>query len=126
MPYFSESSKEFQKSYFKCSRKILCGFQLIKVGSHVSVRMAQSCIWTLISVKKLRTVQGCIRPNIMATCPEALRSSRRFQLFFADTDWEDSLHPSGRQCNTVRTLRSLIRKLYAYTLHLFERQGNTV
>jgi len=57
----------------------------------------------LISVKKLQTVQGCIRPNIMATCPDALPSSRRFQLCFADTDWEDSLHPSGRQGNIVRT-----------------------
>jgi hypothetical protein len=52
MPYFSESSKEFQKSYFKCSRKILCKFQLRKVGSHVFVQAAQSCVQTPFSVEK--------------------------------------------------------------------------
>jgi len=52
MPYFSESSTVFQKSYFKCSRKILCRFQLRKVGSYVSVWMTQSCVRTPISVEK--------------------------------------------------------------------------
>jgi len=39
-----------------------------------------------------------LHPSIcfMATLPNALQSSRRFQLFFADTEWEDSLHPFGR------------------------------
>jgi len=32
-----------------------------------------------ISVKKLRTVQVCIRPDVMATRPDALQSVRRFQ-----------------------------------------------
>jgi hypothetical protein len=53
MSYFSESSKKFQKNYFKCSRKILCRFQLKKVGSHVSVQTAQSCLWAPFSVEKL-------------------------------------------------------------------------
>jgi hypothetical protein len=37
----------------------------------------------------------------MATRLDALQSSRRVQLSFVDTEWEDSLHPSGRQGNTV-------------------------
>jgi len=39
----------------------------------------------------------------MATCPDTVQSSRRFQFFFANTDWEDSYirsndrtTPSGR------------------------------
>jgi hypothetical protein len=76
--------KVFQKSYFKCSRKILCRFQLREVGSHVSVRMVQSCVWTPISVKKLRIVQVCIHPDVMATRSDTFQSSRRFQLYSTD------------------------------------------
>jgi hypothetical protein len=65
----------------------------------------------------------CIRPDVKATY--AFQSSRRFQFSSRDIDWEDNLHPSGRQGNTVRT-RSLIRKLRAYNLHPFGLQGNTV
>jgi hypothetical protein len=72
------------------------------------------------------TVQGCIRPDVMATHPDALQSSRRFQLSFVDTEWEDSLHPSEQPGNTVRTPRSLIRKLHAYILHQPKLQGKTI
>jgi len=144
MPYISESS--LQKS---CSRKILYRFPLREVGSHQGCRIFQSLHYRKVvqerfyvdsnseksdpkirsgrpnhapgrpSVSRSRTVQSCIRLD-------ALQSSRRFQLSFTDTDWEDSLHPSGRQGNTVRTPRSLIRKLRAYTLHPSGQQGNTV
>jgi hypothetical protein len=50
MPYISESS--LQKSFSRCSRKILCRFQLREIGSQDSVWMAQSCVWTPICVKK--------------------------------------------------------------------------
>jgi len=53
----------------------------------------------------------------MATHPDGLQSLRRFHLSFADTEWEDSLHPFGRQGNTIQMSRSLIRKLLAYDLH---------
>jgi hypothetical protein len=39
---------------------------------------------------------------------------------------DSSLYSSESQSNTVVTPRSLIRKLLAYTLHPFGRQGNTV
>jgi hypothetical protein len=52
MSYFLASSTVFHKSYFKCSRKILCRFQLRKVGSHVSIRTTQSCVRTPIIVEK--------------------------------------------------------------------------
>jgi phytoene/squalene synthetase len=61
----------------------------------------------------------------MATRSDALQSSRRFQLY-ANTNWGDSLHPCEQQGNTVRTLRSLVRKLRSYILHLSGRHGNTV
>jgi hypothetical protein len=48
-----------------------------------------------LSVSRSRIVQDYIRPNVMATSLDALQSSRRFQLSFTDTEWEDSLHPSG-------------------------------
>jgi hypothetical protein len=118
--------KVFQKSYFKCSRKILCRFQLREVRSHVSIRTAQSCVRTPISVEKLRTVQGCIRLDVMATRLDTLQSSRRFHLSFADMEWEDSLHPSKWQGHTIQTPRSLIRKLRACIQHPSRRQGNTV
>jgi hypothetical protein len=79
-----------------------------------------------ISVVKLQTVQGYIRPDVMTTCPKALESLRRFQPSFADTDLEDSLHLSGRQGNTVWMSRSLKMKLCAYILHPFGRQGHTI
>jgi hypothetical protein len=77
MDNFLESSKVFQKSYFKCSRKTLYRFHLREVRSHVFVETAQSCVRTPISVKKLRIVQSCILPDVMATCPNALQSLRR-------------------------------------------------
>jgi len=52
----------------------------------------------------------CIRPGVIATRPDALQSSKRFQFSFADTDWKDSLHPFGLQDNTLRT-QSLMKKL---------------
>jgi len=50
MPYISEFS--LQKSVSRCSRKILFRFQLREVGSQVSIRTAQSCVQTPISVEK--------------------------------------------------------------------------
>jgi hypothetical protein len=41
------------------------------------------------SVSSSRIVQDSIRSDIIATCPDALHSSRSFQLSFADTEWED-------------------------------------
>jgi hypothetical protein len=79
-----------------------------------------------LSLSRSRTIQGCIRPDAMATRLDALQSSRRFQLSFAGTKWEDNLHPSEHQGNTVRTQRSSIRKLRAFTLHPSRRQGNTI
>jgi hypothetical protein len=61
----------------------------------------------------------------MTTHPDTLQSSRRFQFSFANTDWEESLHPSRRQGNTI-WMQSLIRKLHANNLQTFELQGNTV
>jgi hypothetical protein len=72
MLYISESSKVFQKSFSSVQRKILCRFQLREVESQVSVQIAQSCIRTPFSVEKLRTVQNCIRPDVMATRLDAL------------------------------------------------------
>jgi hypothetical protein len=51
----------------------------------------------------------------MATRLDPLQSSRRFHLSFLDMDWEDSLHPSRLQSNTVQMSRSLIRKLCMHT-----------
>jgi hypothetical protein len=67
----------------------MCRFQLREVRSQASVRTAQYNVRTLfsqqhlsgrrgktvqkpISVKKLRIVQVCIRPDVMATCLDAL------------------------------------------------------
>jgi hypothetical protein len=86
----------------------MCRFQLKEVGSQVSVRTAQSCIQTPISVEKLRIVQGSICLDVMATCLDALQSSRRIRFSFTDMYMGRQLHPTGRQCNTVRT-RSIIR-----------------
>jgi len=77
-----------QEGYFRSSRKILCRFQFRAVGSQDSIRTALSRVRTLISqqhpsgwrgntirtpisVEKLQIVQGCIRPDIMATRPDA-------------------------------------------------------
>jgi hypothetical protein len=67
--------------------------------------------------RSLWTVPGCIHPDVMTTHPDAHQSSRRFQFFFADTDWEDSLDDmatqSGRQvldkeitCRQFTTVRT--------------------
>jgi hypothetical protein len=50
MLYILESL--FQKSVSRCSKKILCRFQLKEVGSQVFVLTAQSCVHTPICVKK--------------------------------------------------------------------------
>jgi len=65
MPFISESL--FQKCASRSSKKILCKFQFREVGPQASVRTAQSCIQTPISVQKFRTVQGCIRPDVSTT-----------------------------------------------------------
>jgi len=70
--------------------------------------------------------KNCNCPDVMATRPDALQSLRRLQLSFVDTVWEDSLHPSECQGKTVRTPRSLKRKLCTYVLHPFGRRGYTV
>jgi hypothetical protein len=41
-----------------------------------SIRMAQSYVWTPIGVEKLRTVQGCICLDVMATRSDVLQSSK--------------------------------------------------
>jgi len=69
------------------------------------------------SVSRCQTIQGWIHPDVMETRPDAFHGSRRFQLSFVDTEWEDSMNPSGRSGNIVQTPRSLIRKLGAYSLH---------
>jgi hypothetical protein len=53
--------------------------------------------------------EGCICPDVMATHPGALQSSRRIRFSFEDTYMGRQLHPLGRQGNTIRT-RSLIRQ----------------
>jgi hypothetical protein len=139
-----------EEGYFRSSRKILCRFQDREVESLAYVRTSLSTVRTLISkqhpsgcggntvhtpisVEKLRGIQGFIRPNVMATCPDALQSSKRIQrssasvrttlqyrpdafqfstskrISFADTDMGRQLQLSGRQVYTVRTL-SLIRQ----------------
>jgi hypothetical protein len=106
MSFISESS--FQKSVSKCSKKILCRFQVKEVGSQSLVWTAQSCVRTPISVQKFRTVQGYIRLDVAAMRPDTYQSSTRNQISFSDTDMGRQLQPSGQQDNTVRTL-SLIR-----------------
>lgn len=62
-----------------------------------------------ISVQKIRTVQGSIHLDVMATHPDTHQSSTRNQIFFTNTYMGRQLHPSGRQGNIVQT-RSLIRQ----------------
>jgi hypothetical protein len=107
MPFILESS--FQKSGSRCSEKILCKFQVREVRFQNFFRMTQSCVWTPISVQKFRTVQGCIRPDVAVTCPDAHQCSTRNRISFSDIDTGIQLHPSRRQGNTIRTL-SLIRQ----------------
>jgi hypothetical protein len=143
---------------FQCSMKILCKFQLWKVRFLVSVRTLISqqhpserrgnTVWTPINVDKIRTVQGCIRPDVMATHPDALQSSRgiqhssasiwttwqyrldtnqgstRISFSFADIYMGRQLHPSGWHGYTVQTL-SLIRQDVEKNCNC-GRQGNTV
>jgi hypothetical protein len=107
MPFISESL--FQKSVPRCSKTILCRFQLREVRSQASIRTAQSCVRMPINVQKIRTVQGCISPDFEATRPNAHQSSTRNRISFSNTNMGRQLHPSGQQGNTVQML-SLIRK----------------
>jgi hypothetical protein len=61
------------------------------------------------SVFRIRTVQGYICPDVMATRPDAHKSSTGNRISFSDTYMGRQLHSSRRQGNTVRTL-SLIRQ----------------
>jgi hypothetical protein len=71
----------------------MCRFQIREVGSQVSDWMAQSSIQTPISVKKLRIVQGYIRLDVTATCPDALQILTRISFSFTYTYMGRQLHP---------------------------------
>jgi hypothetical protein len=77
-------------------------------------------VGTSINAQKIQIIQACIRPNVAATRPNALQSSRRIQcskrirldasqcstskmISFADTDMGRQLQMSERQVYTVRT-----------------------
>jgi hypothetical protein len=124
MLFISESS--FQKCASRSSKKILCKFKVKEVGSQASVWTTQYNVWTLISqqhssgrrgntvwtpisVHKFWTIQGCIHPDVLATCTDVHQCSIRNQISFTDTDIGRQLHPFGRQVYTVQTL-SLIRQ----------------
>lgn len=107
MPVILKSS--FQKYALRSSKKILCRFQVREVESQASVRMAQSCVQTPISVQKFRTIQGFICPDVSATRSDAYQYSIRNRISFSEKDMGRQLHPSRRQGNNVRTL-SLIRQ----------------
>jgi hypothetical protein len=66
---------------------------------HPSERRELS-VRTSLYVLKLRTVQGCIRPDVMANRPAAIQSSRRIQCSSASvrTTWQYS--PDAIQCLT--------------------------
>jgi hypothetical protein len=64
---------------------------------------------TPISVQKLRTIQGFIHSNVLATCPDDIQCSTSKRISFADTDMGRQLQPFDRQVYTVWTL-SLIRQ----------------
>jgi hypothetical protein len=107
MLFISKSS--FHKSVSRFLKKILCRFQVREVESQASVWTAQSYVQTPISVQKFLTVQGCIRPDIAATRPDAHQCLTRNQISFSNTDMGRQLHMSGHQVYTVWTL-SLIRQ----------------
>jgi hypothetical protein len=93
MPYVSESS--LQKSCSRCSMKILCRLKLREVESQVSIRMAQSCVRTPISVKK---------PNNSRLLP----SERHGNMSRCSSEFEKFLaflrrHRVGRQLAPVQT-----------------------
>jgi hypothetical protein len=94
MPYISESS--LQKSFSRCSRKILCRFQLREVRSQDFVRTAQSCIRTPINVKKLNSSRLHLSKRHGNTSGRTLE--------FEKTPTFLHRHKAGRQLAPVRTL----------------------
>jgi hypothetical protein len=113
--------KVFRERLFQCSKKINCRFQLWEVESYVSVRTAQSCLRTPISIKKLLNSSRLHPSGHHGNTSGCSSKFEKIPAVFADTNWEDSLHPSERHGNTIRTPRSLIRKLRAYILYPFRR-----
>lgn len=75
---------------------------------HSSERRGKTVLMP-ISVKKLQTVQCCIRPDVITTRPDAHHSWISNQIFFTDMYMGRLLHPSGCHGNTV-WMRSLIRQ----------------
>jgi hypothetical protein len=101
-----------------CSSRRFCEvFKEVYFGSLSAVWMTWYFVRTLISqqhqserrdlsvrmplcVQKLRTVQGCIRPDVMANRPDAIQSSRGIQRSSASvlTTW--LYRPDAIQCLT--------------------------
>jgi hypothetical protein len=73
-------------------------------------------VWAPFCVEKLRTVPSCIRPDVSATCPDALQCSTSKRISFPNTNIGRQLQPSGRRGYYVRTL-SLIRQVIQKTFN---------
>jgi len=83
---------------------------------HHPSRRWEFSIWTFLYVKKIRTVPGCIRPDVSATRPDVFQCSTIKMISFQNTDMERQLQLSRRCSVPIRTL-SLIRKVVQKTFN---------
>jgi hypothetical protein len=88
------------------------------LSKHNPSRLRELSVRTPINVEKLRTVQGCIRLEVMANRPNALQSSRRSQCSSASvrTTW---LYRS----DTIRCLTSI---RVSASRHSYRKTAETV
>jgi len=97
---------KLQEGYFKCSRKILCRFQLREVRSHASVRTSLSIVLTLISQATSILTTWLFRPD-SHQCLEVSNCS--------------SLHPSRRSSEfqknpTFKCISESVQTTWLYRL----------
>jgi len=108
-PYYDKlQCYKLQEDYFRNFRKILCRFQIKKVGSFISVQMAQSSFWTLIGQQHLSGRRGnTFRMAISVYYTSLYLSGLLSNMSGHSSEFQRNLaflvHQSGRRGNTNRT-----------------------
>jgi hypothetical protein len=109
-----EDSVKFSRIYFGSLSAVRTTWYFVRtlISQQHPSRRRDLSVRTPINVLKLRTVQDCIHPDVMANRPAALQSSRRSQCFSASV---------RTTCDPVQTMSS-IRQERAYQVQPSGRQ----